>query len=134
MEEKQLTMAEKTVKDLQLRSQGVAPLPQRRNLPPQPLRVDSICDWDSGEVQSPLESSGPTRPSPTTPSPSPAPSYPLWPMPRPTPAPAPPAPSPVQPLARPCPDPGTSCPSLAPSLAPTLLASAGPRSLLQPGP
>ncbi|XP_055435792.1 envoplakin isoform X2 [Bubalus kerabau] len=50
-EEKQLTMAEKTVKDLQLRSQGVAPLPQRRNLPPQPLRVDSICDWDSGEVQ-----------------------------------------------------------------------------------
>ncbi|CAI9163801.1 unnamed protein product [Rangifer tarandus platyrhynchus] len=50
-EEKQLTMTEKTVKDLQLRSQGVAPLPQRRNLPPQPLRVDSICDWDSGEVQ-----------------------------------------------------------------------------------
>lgn len=50
-EEKQLTVAEKTVKDLQLRSQGVAPLPQRRNLPPQPLRVDSICDWDSGEVQ-----------------------------------------------------------------------------------
>uniref|UniRef100_A0A8C6G1W4 Envoplakin n=1 Tax=Moschus moschiferus TaxID=68415 RepID=A0A8C6G1W4_MOSMO len=50
-EEKQLTMAEKTIKDLQLRSQGVAPLPQRRNLPPQPLRVDSICDWDSGEVQ-----------------------------------------------------------------------------------
>ncbi|KAB0366986.1 hypothetical protein FD755_020310 [Muntiacus reevesi] len=50
-EEKQLTMAEKTIKDLQLQSQGVAPLPQRRNLPPQPLRVDSICDWDSGEVQ-----------------------------------------------------------------------------------
>ena len=46
-------MAEKTVKDLQLQSQGVAPLPQRRNLPPQPLSVDSICDWDSGEVQSP---------------------------------------------------------------------------------
>ncbi|OWK15162.1 EVPL [Cervus elaphus hippelaphus] len=43
-EEKQLTMAEKTVKDLQLQSQGVAPLPQRRNLPPQPLRVDSISD------------------------------------------------------------------------------------------
>lgn len=50
-EEKQLTMAEKTLKDLQLQSQGVAPLPQRRNLPLQPLRVDSICDWDSGEVQ-----------------------------------------------------------------------------------
>uniref|UniRef100_A0A8C2R5Q6 Envoplakin n=1 Tax=Capra hircus TaxID=9925 RepID=A0A8C2R5Q6_CAPHI len=50
-EEKQLTVAEKTVKDLQLQSQGVAPLPQRRNLPPQPLSVDSICDWDSGEVQ-----------------------------------------------------------------------------------
>ncbi|XP_010854808.1 PREDICTED: envoplakin [Bison bison bison] len=53
-EEKQLTMAEKTLKDLQLQSQRVAPLPQRRNLPLQPLRVDSICDWDSGEVQSPL--------------------------------------------------------------------------------
>ena len=65
-EEKQLTMAEKTLKDLQLQSQGVAPLPQRRNLPLQPLRVDSICDWDSGEVQSPLGSSGPTCPTPAT--------------------------------------------------------------------
>lgn len=82
-------MTEKTVKDLQLRSQGVAPLPQRRNLPPQPLRVDSICDWDSGEVQSPPARflRGPTHPTPATPSPSPVPSYPLLPMPRPTPTP-----------------------------------------------
>ncbi|XP_057571321.1 envoplakin [Hippopotamus amphibius kiboko] len=50
-EEKQLVMAKKTVGDLQLRSQEVVPLPQRRNPPQQPLHVDSICDWDSGEVQ-----------------------------------------------------------------------------------
>lgn len=50
-EEKQLAVAEKTVRDLQLRSQEVAPLPQRRSPPQQPLHVDSICDWDSGEVQ-----------------------------------------------------------------------------------
>lgn len=51
-EEKQLAVAEKTVRDLQLRSQEVAPLPQRRSPPQQPLHVDSICDWDSGEVYS----------------------------------------------------------------------------------
>ncbi|XP_019499892.1 PREDICTED: envoplakin isoform X2 [Hipposideros armiger] len=50
-EEKKLAMAEKTVGDLQRRSQEVAPLPQRRNPPQQPLHVESICDWDSGEVQ-----------------------------------------------------------------------------------
>ncbi|EQB77242.1 envoplakin-like protein [Camelus ferus] len=50
-EEKQLAKAEKTVGALQLRSREVAPLPQRRNCPQQPLHVDSICDWDSGEVQ-----------------------------------------------------------------------------------
>ncbi|XP_004709341.1 envoplakin [Echinops telfairi] len=50
-EEKQLAVAERTVKDLQRRSKDVAPLPLRRNPPQQPLHVDSICDWDSGEVQ-----------------------------------------------------------------------------------
>ncbi|XP_063098293.1 envoplakin isoform X2 [Cavia porcellus] len=50
-EEKQLAVAEKAIRDLQQRSQEVAPLPQRRNKLQQPLRVDSICDWDSGEVQ-----------------------------------------------------------------------------------
>lgn len=75
-------MAEKTVKDLQLQSQGVAPLPQRRNLPPQPLRVDSICDWDSGEVQSPPARLlwGPTHPQslpcPLLPTPANAPPHP----------------------------------------------------------
>nr|XP_021491680.1 envoplakin isoform X1 [Meriones unguiculatus] len=50
-EEKQLALAERSVGELQRRSQEVAPLPQRRNRPKQPLRVNSICDWDSGEVQ-----------------------------------------------------------------------------------
>ncbi|XP_064438363.1 envoplakin isoform X1 [Mirounga angustirostris] len=50
-EKKQLAVAEKTIRDLQWRSQQVAPLQQRRNPPQQPLHVDSICDWDSGEVQ-----------------------------------------------------------------------------------
>nr|XP_020014923.1 envoplakin isoform X2 [Castor canadensis] len=50
-EEKQLTMAEKTIGDLKWQSREVAPLPLRRNPPQQPLHVDSICDWDSGEVQ-----------------------------------------------------------------------------------
>nr|XP_012634312.1 envoplakin [Microcebus murinus] len=50
-EEKQLAITEKAIGDLQRHSQEVAPLPQRRNPLQQPLRVDSICDWDSGEVQ-----------------------------------------------------------------------------------
>ncbi|XP_028608725.1 envoplakin isoform X2 [Grammomys surdaster] len=50
-EEKQLAVAERAVGELQRRSQEVAPLPQRRSPPKQPLHVDSICDWDSGEVQ-----------------------------------------------------------------------------------
>ncbi|XP_007454387.1 PREDICTED: envoplakin isoform X2 [Lipotes vexillifer] len=50
-EEKQLAVAEKTVGDLQLRSREVAPLPQRRKPPQRPLHVDSICDWDTKEVQ-----------------------------------------------------------------------------------
>lgn len=50
-EEKKLAMAEKTIGDLKRQSREVAPLPQRRNPLQQPLTVDSICDWDSGEVQ-----------------------------------------------------------------------------------
>ncbi|XP_037013894.2 envoplakin [Artibeus jamaicensis] len=50
-EEKKLAVAEKTIRDLQRRSQEVAPLPQRRKLPQKPLHVDSLCDWDTGEVQ-----------------------------------------------------------------------------------
>ncbi|XP_062936776.1 envoplakin [Cynocephalus volans] len=50
-EEKKLAVAERALGDLQQRSQEVAPLPQRRNPPKQPLHVDSLCDWDSGEVQ-----------------------------------------------------------------------------------
>ncbi|KFO35630.1 Envoplakin [Fukomys damarensis] len=50
-EEKQLAVAERTIGDLQRQSQKVAPLPQRRSRLQQSLHVDSICDWDSGEVQ-----------------------------------------------------------------------------------
>ncbi|XP_004630175.1 envoplakin [Octodon degus] len=50
-EEKQLEVAERAIGDLQQQSQGVTPLPQRRNPLQQPLHVDSICDWDTGEVQ-----------------------------------------------------------------------------------
>uniref|UniRef100_A0A8C0JXD3 Envoplakin n=1 Tax=Canis lupus dingo TaxID=286419 RepID=A0A8C0JXD3_CANLU len=50
-EKKHLAVTEKTIRDLQRQSQQVAPLQQRRNPPQQPLHVDSICDWDSGEVQ-----------------------------------------------------------------------------------
>ncbi|XP_036052565.1 envoplakin [Onychomys torridus] len=50
-EEKQLAMAERAAGELQQQSRKVAPLPQRRNPAKQPLQVDSICDWDSGDVQ-----------------------------------------------------------------------------------
>ncbi|KAM7334606.1 hypothetical protein ACRRTK_007926 [Alexandromys fortis] len=50
-EEKQLAVTERAVGELQQQSRKVAPLPQRRTPPQQALRVDSICDWDSGEVQ-----------------------------------------------------------------------------------
>uniref|UniRef100_A0A8C8YLP1 Envoplakin n=1 Tax=Prolemur simus TaxID=1328070 RepID=A0A8C8YLP1_PROSS len=50
-EEKQLAITERAIGDLQRHSKEVAPLPQRRNPLQRPLRVDSICDWDSGEVQ-----------------------------------------------------------------------------------
>lgn len=43
-------MTERAVGELQQQSRKVAPLPQRRTPPQQALRVDSICDWDSGEV------------------------------------------------------------------------------------
>lgn len=90
-EKKQLAVAEKTIKDLQRRSQQVAPLQQRRNPPQQPLHVDSICDWDSGEVRArpappqpcPLRSHPlPQAPSPTVPQALPG----LWPVPALTPS------------------------------------------------
>lgn len=79
-------MAEKTIGDLQRRSQEVAPLPQRRNPPQQPLHVDSICDWDTGEVQA---QPAPPHPYPFPPPPLPvpqllAPHLPLSPAPAPS--------------------------------------------------
>ncbi|XP_040606011.1 envoplakin isoform X2 [Mesocricetus auratus] len=50
-EEKQLAMTERAIGELQQQSRKVTPLPLRRNPPKQALHVDSICDWDSGEVQ-----------------------------------------------------------------------------------
>lgn len=94
-EEKKLAMAEKTIGDLQRRSQEVAPLPQRRNPPQQPLQVDSICDWDTGEVQAqPTPPTHSHHPCPgPQPRPQPLPHLGLDPS-RPTPEPnrAPPAP------------------------------------------
>lgn len=68
-EEKQLAIAERAVGELQRRSQEVAPLPQRRSPPKQPLHVDSICDWDSGEVGAPPALLAP--PQPLSPPPQP---------------------------------------------------------------
>ncbi|XP_077020004.1 envoplakin [Tamandua tetradactyla] len=51
VEEKQLAVAERTIGDLQRWAPEVAPLPLRRNPPQQPLHADSLCDWDSGDVQ-----------------------------------------------------------------------------------
>ncbi|XP_036613061.1 envoplakin [Trichosurus vulpecula] len=50
-EERQLNTLEKTIKDLKKQGQEIAPLPLRRTHLVKPLQVDSICDWDSGDVQ-----------------------------------------------------------------------------------
>ncbi|XP_072501843.1 envoplakin isoform X2 [Notamacropus eugenii] len=50
-EERELNTLEKTIKDLKKRGQEIAPLPLRRTHLVKPFQVDSICDWDSGDVQ-----------------------------------------------------------------------------------
>lgn len=70
-EEKQLAVAEKAIGQLQQRSREVAPLPLRRNPPKQPLQLDSICDWDSGEVQNFGSSAFPPHQTPPPPHPAP---------------------------------------------------------------
>ncbi|XP_051851000.1 envoplakin [Antechinus flavipes] len=50
-EERQLNTLERTVKDLKKQAQDIFPLPLRRKHLVKPLQVDSICDWDSGDVQ-----------------------------------------------------------------------------------
>lgn len=123
-EEKQLAVAEKTVGDLQLRSREVAPLSQRRKPPQQSLHVDSICDWDTGEVQSlPAQLLRPRPPHPCPLQSLPSPSYPLLPLP-PPPAPRP-TPARALPLSKPCPASSLSlslpqhpCPSFCSSTCP----------------
>ncbi|XP_014744679.1 PREDICTED: envoplakin isoform X1 [Sturnus vulgaris] len=50
-EEKVLKQAEKSITDLKRRSKEISPLKLRRTRPCQPLTLDTLCDWDAGEVQ-----------------------------------------------------------------------------------
>uniref|UniRef100_A0A8C5U939 Envoplakin n=1 Tax=Malurus cyaneus samueli TaxID=2593467 RepID=A0A8C5U939_9PASS len=50
-EEKALKQAEKSITDLKRRSKEISPLKLRRTHPSQPLTLDTLCDWDAGEVQ-----------------------------------------------------------------------------------
>ncbi|XP_056405411.1 envoplakin isoform X3 [Hyla sarda] len=50
-EDKQLAQAEKTLSELNQRAPEIVPIKQRRMRPQQPLKLDTICDWDSGDVQ-----------------------------------------------------------------------------------
>ncbi|CAH2302128.1 envoplakin isoform X1 [Pelobates cultripes] len=50
-DEKQLIQAEKTLAGLKQKSPEIVPIKQRRIRPKQPMQVDTICDWDSGDVQ-----------------------------------------------------------------------------------
>ncbi|KFO64360.1 Envoplakin, partial [Corvus brachyrhynchos] len=50
-EEKALKQAEKSIADLKRRSKEISPLKLRRTRPSQPLTLDTLCDWDAGEVQ-----------------------------------------------------------------------------------
>ncbi|KFQ92661.1 Envoplakin, partial [Nipponia nippon] len=50
-EEKAVRQAEKSITDLKRRSKEISPLKLRRMRPSQPLTLDTLCDWDAGEVQ-----------------------------------------------------------------------------------
>ncbi|KFP29493.1 Envoplakin, partial [Colius striatus] len=50
-EEKALKQAEKSIADLKRRSKDISPLKLRRTRPSQNLTLDTLCDWDAGEVQ-----------------------------------------------------------------------------------
>uniref|UniRef100_U3I034 Uncharacterized protein n=1 Tax=Anas platyrhynchos platyrhynchos TaxID=8840 RepID=U3I034_ANAPP len=50
-EEKAVKQAEKSIADLKRRSKEISPLKLRRMRPSQPLSLDTLCDWDAGEVQ-----------------------------------------------------------------------------------
>ncbi|XP_030064084.1 envoplakin [Microcaecilia unicolor] len=50
-DEKTLNQAEKDIESLKQRSLEIPPLNLRRTRPSQSVTVDTICDWDSGDVQ-----------------------------------------------------------------------------------
>ncbi|KFZ54274.1 Envoplakin, partial [Antrostomus carolinensis] len=50
-EEKMVKQAEKSISDLKRRSKEISPLKLRRMRPSQPITLDTLCDWDAGEVQ-----------------------------------------------------------------------------------
>ncbi|KFR17443.1 Envoplakin, partial [Opisthocomus hoazin] len=50
-EEKAVKQAEKSITDLKRRSKEISPLKLRRLCPSQTLTLDTLCDWDAGEVQ-----------------------------------------------------------------------------------
>ncbi|KFP91901.1 Envoplakin, partial [Apaloderma vittatum] len=50
-EEKAVKQAEKSIADLKRRSKDISPLKLRRLRPSQTLTLDTLCDWDAGEVQ-----------------------------------------------------------------------------------
>jgi len=43
--------AEKSITDLKRRSKEISPLKLRRLCPSQTLTLDTLCDWDAGEVR-----------------------------------------------------------------------------------
>lgn len=49
-----LKQAEKSIADLKRRSKEISPLKLRRTRPSQPLSLDTLCDWDAGEVRAGL--------------------------------------------------------------------------------
>ncbi|KFQ89422.1 Envoplakin, partial [Phoenicopterus ruber ruber] len=50
-EENTVKQAEKSIADLKRRSKEISPLKLRRMRPSQTLTLDTLCDWDAGEVQ-----------------------------------------------------------------------------------
>lgn len=46
-----MKQAEKSIADLKRRSKEISPLKLRRMRPSQPLSLDTLCDWDAGEVR-----------------------------------------------------------------------------------
>uniref|UniRef100_A0A803Y9U2 SH3 domain-containing protein n=1 Tax=Meleagris gallopavo TaxID=9103 RepID=A0A803Y9U2_MELGA len=50
-DEKSVKQAEKSIADLKKRSKEISPLKLRRMRSSQPLTLDTLCDWDAGEVQ-----------------------------------------------------------------------------------